>query len=95
MQVQSDRLISTDKVAGASVVDNQNKDVGDIESIFVDPQSGKIQRVDIDFNTGTGKTYSVKWDDLNVTQKDNGDVVARVDQSVIRRVKKAEQNNKD
>ena len=91
----NDRMISADKLQGAKVVDNQNKDVGKIKQIFVDPQSGRVQRADVDFSTGTGDTYSVTWKELHVTRNDNGDVVAKIDQSVIRRVQQANDRDKN
>jgi len=91
--VSNDHMVSADKLQGATVVDNQNKNVGKIKQIYLDPQSGKIQRADIDFSTGTGDTYSVTWNQLHVTRKDNGDIIARVDESVVRKVQQAANRN--
>ena len=91
--VQNEHMISADKLQGATVFDNHDKDVGKIKTIFLDAKTGKIQRADVDFSTGTGKTYSVPWSQLHVSQKDNGDIVAKVDESVIRRVQEAKDNN--
>ena len=91
--VRNDHMVASDKLQGATVVDNHNNDVGKIKEIFLDPQTGKIQRADIDFSTRTGKTYSVTWNQIHVTQKDNGDIIAKVDESVVRRVQEARQDN--
>jgi sporulation protein YlmC with PRC-barrel domain len=91
--VRNDNMIPSDKLQGATVVDNQNKDVGKIKEIFLDPKTGKIQRADVDFSTGTGDTYSVTWNQLHVTQKDNGDVVAKIDESVVKKVQQANNNH--
>ena len=87
--VHNDNMIPSDKIQGATVVDNHNKDVGKIKEIYLDPKTGKVQRADVDFSTGTGDTYSVTWNQLHLNRKDNGDIVARVDESVVKRVQAA------
>src|ERR1051325_3177285 len=93
--VQNEHMISADKLQGATVYDNQNKDIGKIKTLFLDAKTGRIQRADVDFTTGTNKTYSVPWSQIHVSQKDNGDIVAKIDESVVRKVQEAKQDNND
>ena len=93
-QEQSQRsgdLISADRLKNSRVVDQQNREIGELSNLFIDPKSGRITRADIDFNSGvfgTGETYSVSWDQLSVSRQGDEMIVA-VDQSVVQRVQQA------
>jgi sporulation protein YlmC with PRC-barrel domain len=89
--VMSEKLISAETLRDQKVVDNQNRDIGTITALFVDPQSGRIQRTNIEFSTslfGSDHKYSVDWNKLKVNRKGN-DVVVTLDESVVRRVQQA------
>jgi sporulation protein YlmC with PRC-barrel domain len=88
----SQGMISASDLRGHKVVDANNREVGTIENVFIDPQSGRMQRVDIDFSVGTKDTYSVGWDELKIKQQGR-DLVIAVDESVVRRVEQAGRGN--
>lgn len=72
-------------------MDANNREVGTITNLFIDPQSGRVQRADIDFNSsmfGANHKYSVAWDKLNVRQQGR-DVVVSLDESIVKRVQQA------
>lgn len=98
-QEQSQRsrsgLITADRLKDSRVVDQQNREIGEITNLFVDPQSGRITRADINFSggtLGTGETYSVSWDQLSFKREGN-EMVATVDQSVVQRVQQAQRGD--
>jgi sporulation protein YlmC with PRC-barrel domain len=91
----SDMLISASALQDARVIDQQNREIGKITNLFVDPQNGRITRADIDFNSGmfgSGRKYSVAWDQLSV-KRQNGDMVVALDQSIVQRVQQAQTND--
>jgi sporulation protein YlmC with PRC-barrel domain len=81
-------MIAAADLTGKKVVDSNNREIGTIENIFIDPQSGRVQRADIDFSVGTNQTYSVKWDDLKI-RRQGREMVISLDQSVVQRVQQA------
>jgi sporulation protein YlmC with PRC-barrel domain len=81
-------LISAEQLKGKKVMDAQNRNVGEITNLFVDPKSGRIQRADIDFDIGPAHKYSVSWDKLKVRQQGN-DMVVTLDESIVKRVQQA------
>lgn len=90
-QQQSSGLLSAEAIKDTKVMDSQNREIGELNNIFIDPKSGKISRADIAFSgdvIGDGKTYSVAWDQLTVKQQ--GDKITMIlDQSVVDRVAQA------
>lgn len=84
----ADGMIAANALQGHKVLDSNNREVGTIENLFIDPQSGRIQRADIDFSIGSNETYSVKWDQLKVRQQGQ-DVAITLDQSIVQRVQQA------
>lgn len=90
-QQQSSGLISAETLKGSKVMDSRNREIGELNNVFIDPQTGKISRVDIAFSgdvVGDGKTYSVAWDQLSV-KKQGDKIMATLDQSVVDRVAQA------
>ena len=90
-QQRADALITAESLRDAQVIDHQNREIGSVNNLFIDPESGRIARADIDFNGGlfgAGQRYSVQWDDVNV-QRRNGELVLMVDQSIVQRVEQA------
>jgi sporulation protein YlmC with PRC-barrel domain len=88
-------LIAAEDLKGHRVVDSQNKEVGKIQNLFIDPNTGKVQRADIDFSIGNNETYSVTWDKLKVKEqaKEKGkekQIVVTVDDSIVKRMQQAE-----
>ncbi len=90
-QFKGDGMITATDLQDHKVLDTQNREVGTITNLFIDPQSGRIQRADIEFSrsvfSGDHK-YSVAWEKLNVREQGN-DVVVRLDESIIKRVQQA------
>jgi sporulation protein YlmC with PRC-barrel domain len=84
----ADGMIAANALQGHQVLDSNNREIGTIENLFIDPQTGRIQRADIDFSIGSNETYSVKWDQLKVRQQGQ-DVAITLDQSVVQRVQQA------
>jgi len=87
-------LIAAEDLKGHEVVDAQNKKVGEIENLFIDMKTGKVERADIDFSIGDGSTHSVTWDKLKVKEqaKKNGEekqMVVTLDESVVKRMQEA------
>jgi hypothetical protein len=92
-QSSTDNMMTPGALKGTRVVDSQNREIGTISNIFIDPQSGKIARADIDFNLpGADREYSVSWDKLSMQRK-NGDMVAKLDQAIVDRVSRGESAN--
>lgn len=87
----ADNLITAENLQDHRVVDANNREVGTITNLFIDPQSGRVQRADIDFNSsmfGADHKYSVAWDKLKVRQQGQ-DVVVSLDESIVKRVQQA------
>jgi sporulation protein YlmC with PRC-barrel domain len=87
----SDALISAEALKDTRVIDSRNREVGQLTNLFIDPESGKVARADIDFNGqmfGAGKTYSVPWEQLSVDRQGDQVVIA-IEQSVVNRVEQA------
>jgi sporulation protein YlmC with PRC-barrel domain len=87
----ADNLIAAENLQDHRVVDANNREVGTITNLFIDPQSGRVQRADIDFNSsmfGADHKYSVAWDKLKVKQQGQ-DVVVSLDESIVKRVQQA------
>jgi sporulation protein YlmC with PRC-barrel domain len=84
-------MITATDLQDHKVLDTENREVGTITNLFIDPQSGRIQRADIEFSRsvfGGDHKYSVAWEKLNVREQGN-DVVVRLDESIIKRVQQA------
>ena len=47
----AENLIPASTLQDQEVVDAKNREIGTITNLFVDPQSGRIQRADIEFST--------------------------------------------
>jgi sporulation protein YlmC with PRC-barrel domain len=87
----TDTMIASSALEDSQVLDQQNREVGKISNLYIDPKSGRVMRADIEFDSGlfgTGQRYSVAWDQLSV-KRQNGEIVVALDQSVIQRVEKA------
>jgi sporulation protein YlmC with PRC-barrel domain len=84
-------MITASDLQDHRVLDAQNREIGTITNLFIDSQSGRIQRADIEFNGsifGRDHEYSVAWDKLKVREQGD-DVVVTLDESVVRRVQQA------
>jgi sporulation protein YlmC with PRC-barrel domain len=87
----ADNLIAANELQDHKVLDAQNREVGTITNVFIDTQSGKVQRADIEFSTsifGGDHKYSVAWDKLKVKEQGQ-DVVVTLDESIVKRVQQA------
>ena len=87
----ADNLINANELEDHKVVDAQNREVGTITDLFIDPRSGKVQRADIEFSSsifGGGHKYSIAWDKLKVKEQGK-DVVVTLDESIVKRVQQA------
>jgi sporulation protein YlmC with PRC-barrel domain len=87
----AENLIPASTLQDQEVVDAKNREIGTITNLFVDPQSGRIQRADIEFSTslfGPDHKYSVEWDKLNV-KRQGQEVVVTMDESIVKRVQQA------
>jgi sporulation protein YlmC with PRC-barrel domain len=87
----ADNLIAVNELQDQRVLDAQNREVGTITNVFIDTQSGKVERADIEFSTslfGADHKYSVAWDKLKVREQGQ-DVVVTLDESIVKRVQQA------
>jgi sporulation protein YlmC with PRC-barrel domain len=87
----ADNLINANELEDHKVVDAQNREVGTITNLFIDAQSGKVQRADIEFSSsvfGGDHKYSIAWDKLKVKEQGK-DVVVTLDESIVQRVRQA------
>jgi sporulation protein YlmC with PRC-barrel domain len=87
----ADGMITATDLQDHRVLDAQNREIGTITNLFIDPQSGRIQRADIEFSRsifGGDHKYSVAWDKLKVRQQGK-DVMVTLDQSIVKRVQQA------
>lgn len=88
---RADALIAATSLMDTQVIDHQNREVGRLNNLFIDPDTGTITRADIEFDTGlfgAGQRYSIEWDNVEVKQH-NGQMVLAVDQSIVQRVEQA------
>jgi sporulation protein YlmC with PRC-barrel domain len=88
-----DKLLSADSLKGTRVMDRQNRQLGTISDIFIDPATGKIQRADIDFNresVGADREYSVAWDKVSLN-REGDEVVATLDRSIVDRLRNGQE----
>lgn len=70
-------LIAADTLRGAEVRDRQGQNIGSIDEIHVNPQSGKIERVLI--NPGLGRdSFQASWDNVDV-KRDGQQIVLTMD----------------
>lgn len=84
-------LIAIDSLRDQKVVDAQNREIGTVSNLFVDPKSGRIERVNIEFSGGlfgADHKYSVAWDKLTV-KREGRDLVLTMDESIVKRVQQA------
>lgn len=71
-------LIAADSLRGADVRDRQGRNIGSIDDVHVNLQTGKIERVEI--NPGLGRdSFEASWDKVNVN-RDGQQIVVTMDQ---------------
>ena len=87
----SRNLVSVEHLKDQEVLDTNNREVGNISGVYINPQSGRVERVGIEFSDsmfGRDHKYSVGWDKLKV-RKQGDETLVTLDQSVIQRVQQA------
>lgn len=85
-------LITAESVLDSNVYDNNNSKIGEVENLFVNPQTGRIERVGIQFETDAtdrDREYSVTWDQFRVMRRDGGELALIMDPAVVQRVRQA------
>jgi len=94
----SSAMLSANSLNGAKVLDNQNREIGEITGVFINPQSGKIESANVDLDQNLfsgGPKYSIKWDQLSVRRNSDNNIVAGLDQSVMQRLQRVKEGNRE
>ncbi|HZD41669.1 MAG TPA: PRC-barrel domain-containing protein, partial [Terriglobales bacterium] len=81
-------------LAQSKVVDGQNKEIGTVTSIMVNPESGKLVRANISLDNNSGflsfgdqdQHISVPWDQISVKRR-QGNMVLVLNQQAIDKIK--------
>jgi hypothetical protein len=78
------------QAALADIHDNNNRKVGDVQHLFINPLSGAIEQVGIQFDidsTDRTRLFLVPWNQFTVTQRNNGALALILDQVTIDRLR--------
>ena len=78
------------QAALADIHDNNNRKVGEVQRLFINPLSGAIEQVAIQFDidsTDRTRLFVVPWNQFTVTQRNNGALALIMDQSTINRLR--------
>lgn len=95
LQTQPDSaqtMISAESLVNSKVLDHNNKEIGTVKSLMLDPQSGKLVRADITLGGGSllgigaEQRVSVPWEQLSVKRQDRNFVVV-LNQEFVEAVK--------
>jgi sporulation protein YlmC with PRC-barrel domain len=84
-QQQRSGMVASDAITGVNVKDQQGENVGSINRLIVDRQSGEIAHVIVSSGgfLGIGRDYvQLSWDQVNLVHED-GNIVARVNRATI------------
>lgn len=74
----------------ADIYDNNNRKIGEVQNLFVNPQSGAIEQVGIQFDldaTDRTRIFLVPWNQFTVTRRNNGALALVMDQATVDRVR--------
>lgn len=89
---KTDVMVTASSLINSRVIDSQNREIGTLSNLMVDPKTGRILRADIELAKGAGwfgpeQRMSVSWEQLAVKQQD-GKIVVALQQDVLDRVQK-------
>ncbi len=74
----------------ADIHDSNNRKVGEVQHLFVNPLSGAIEQVGIQFDldpTDRTRLFLVPWNQFTVTRRNNGALALILDQASIDRLR--------
>ncbi len=71
------------KLLTSAKVQSNGQKVGSVEKVMVNPQTGRIDHVDIKVTQGQNRTISVPWSDLRAQQDNRGNVVLELSQNAL------------
>jgi len=75
----------------ADIYDNNNRKVGEVQNLFVNPQTGAIEQVVIQFDldpSDRARLFLVPWNQFSTTRRNNGALALVLDQTIIDRVRR-------
>jgi sporulation protein YlmC with PRC-barrel domain len=86
-------MISVQSLVNSKVLDRDNKQIGTVKNLMLDPKSGRLVRADIALGRGgflgiqTGEQrVSVPWEQLSVKRQE-GELVLVMNQEFVERIK--------
>jgi sporulation protein YlmC with PRC-barrel domain len=92
-RMQSETMISVQSLVNSKVLDRDNKQIGTVKNLMLDPKSGRLVRADIALGRGgflgiqTGEQrVSVPWEQLSVKRQE-GELVLVMNQEFVERIK--------
>ncbi len=71
------------KLLTSAKVQQNGKNVGSVEKVMVNPNTGRIDHVDIKVTEGQNRTISVPWNQLRARQVDRGNLVLSLNASAL------------
>jgi sporulation protein YlmC with PRC-barrel domain len=90
---QSDTLISVQALTNSKVLDAQNREMGSVKNIMIDPRSGKLVRADISLGRGGvlgmgdgDQRFSVPWEQLSLKRQE-GQFVLVLNREVVETIR--------
>lgn len=91
-EVKADTMIPASTLIDSRLYDAQNREIGNVRNLLIDPKTGRIMRADLELTKGTGwfgpdQKLSVNWDQLAVKRK-NGELVVALQQAVLDKIQK-------
>jgi sporulation protein YlmC with PRC-barrel domain len=96
---QSDTLISVQALTNSKVLDAQNKEMGSVKNIMIDPRSGKLVRADISLGRGGvlgmgdgDQRFSVPWEQLSLKRQE-GQFVLVLNREVVETIRTEKETN--
>jgi len=75
-------LVTAEAVLESAVYDNANRKIGAVKKVFIDPQSGRVERIGIKLEADQShETHSVAWNQFRVMRRADADLALILDDS--------------
>jgi sporulation protein YlmC with PRC-barrel domain len=98
---QSDTLVSVQALTNSKVLDAQNREMGSVKNIMIDPRTGKLVRADISLGRGgllrmgdSDQRFSVPWDQLSL-KREEGKFVLVLNREVVETIRTEKEKGAD